>query len=271
MKRFISILAISLILVSCKTTLYHYQVLETTSDNPKIKTEEKQTEYEDDNCRISYDMWENNGSAGFVFYNKTDLPITIDLAKSYFVKNGIAFDYYIDEIISQSNSKTNTNSHSSNSSYYGSYWLYSIHGSSESISSSYQSTIKLPSTITIPPQCAKKILKFEISSNIFRSCDLTIDTQDKTEPIHFDKSNSPLKFANIITYQVENSTPITIRNDFYVNTIYNVISWKFYRYESKKNCDFRGEPKISEKYFSVNPSNGFYIKYVASEYRDVTP
>ena len=103
MKRIISILAISMLLASCTTT-YHFQVLETASDNPKIKTDDKQTQYEDENCIVSYDMWESNGNAGFQFYNKTDQIITIDLAKTYFVRNGEAFDYYAEEVISRTNS-----------------------------------------------------------------------------------------------------------------------------------------------------------------------
>ena len=123
------------------------------------------------------------------------------------------------------------------------------------------------SQITIPPKSHKTIRKFEIKDCIIRLCDLIIDPQEKTEPIHFDKSNSPFTFSNIITYQVLDEEPITINNDFYVQSIFNIISWKFYRYETVKNCDFRSKPKISEKYFLINPRNGFYIKYEAAKYR----
>lgn len=268
MKQLLSILAISMLLASCTTT-YHFQVLETASDNPKIKTDDKQTQYEDENCIVSYDMWESNGNAGFLFYNKTDQIITIDLAKSYFVQNGRAFDYYIEELITQGNSTTNTKSRFGNGYLY--YGVYSISGSSESVSSSYQSTIKLPSTITIPPHCYKTIQKYEISDQIFRSCDLTINPTKKAVPVHFDKSNSPLSFSNIITYQVGNGDVVTIENEFYVHTVFNVISWEFYKYETKRNCDFRDNPNISEKYFFINPRNGFYIKYEAMKYRNNTP
>ena len=264
MKQLLSILAISMLLPSCTTT-YHFQVLETASDNPKIKTDDKQTQYEDENCIVSYDMWESNGKAGFLFYNKTDQIITIDLAKTYFVRNGEAFDYYAEEVISRTNSASSSTGN-------GIYWGYGISTvNSKSVSNSYQSTIVLPSVITIPPKSHKTIRKFEIKEGIIRLCDLTIDPQEKTEPINFDKSNSPFTFSNIITYQVGDSESVTIYNDFYVQSVFNVISWKFYRYESKTNCDFRSKPKIREKYFLINPSNGFYIKYEAAKYRNDTP
>lgn len=260
MKHIFSILAISMLVASC-TTVYHYQVLETTSDNPKIKTESKQTQYEDENCIITYDMWEENGNPGFIFYNKTDKFITIDLAKSFFVRNGEAFDYYAEEIINQGRTTNSTSG-------VGIYLGYGISTSNKtSTTASYNSTAIAPSTITIPPKSYKEFLKFEIDRNIFRSCDLTINPKDKSNTLHFDTTNSPLMFSNIITYQVDNEEPVTINNDFYVNSVFNIISLKFYRYETERNCDFRDNPSVSEKYYFMNPRNGFYIKYNSYNYR----
>lgn len=264
MKRIISILAISMLVASCTTT-YHFQVLETTSDNPKIKTDEKQTEYEDENCIIIYDMWEKNGKAGFYFYNKTDQIITIDLEKSFFVRNGEAFDYYRQEILNTGSSVSLTRGGAT-------YWGYGIStANSKQVANSTQLTVFAPTTIVIPPKCYKEISKFEIKDEIIRTCDLNINPAKRSVPVHFDKENSPFKFSNIITYSVGDAKPITISNDFYVHTIFNVISWEFYRYETKRNCDFRGEPNVSVKYFFMNPRNGFYIKYVASDYRNEAP
>jgi len=46
--------------------------------------------YEDDQCKVSYNLWSNGGDAGFVFQNKTDQNIYLDLGESFFIINGVA-------------------------------------------------------------------------------------------------------------------------------------------------------------------------------------
>lgn len=79
-----------LVLCSCQKTFY--QVCTAKSDD--VERRNDSLVYEDGQCIISYNLWGNYGNAGFMFYNKTDENIYIDLHKTSFVRNGYAYDYY---------------------------------------------------------------------------------------------------------------------------------------------------------------------------------
>ncbi|MEI2421245.1 hypothetical protein V6O07_13310, partial [Arthrospira platensis SPKY2] len=70
----------------------------------KISKIENNLVYEDENCVISYNFWDEGGDFGFKFYNKTDKKIFIDLSDSYFILNGISNNYFKDRIYSFSSS-----------------------------------------------------------------------------------------------------------------------------------------------------------------------
>jgi hypothetical protein len=64
--------------------------------------------YEDENCAIFYKFWSNGGDAGFEFYNKSKSIIYIDLSKTFFIKNGVAYDYYTDKTVTNTKSSHTT-------------------------------------------------------------------------------------------------------------------------------------------------------------------
>ena len=77
-------------LTSCKTI--GYQVYEVKS--PDLIQKNNSMVYENDECRVSYNLWERDGSVAFIFENKSDKDIFIDMSQTFFIKNGAAFDYY---------------------------------------------------------------------------------------------------------------------------------------------------------------------------------
>src|SRR5690606_15327834 len=80
----------------------------TKSDNSLI--------YEDNTCMISYNLWSSGGDAGFLFYNKSEQNVYVDLSESFFILNGVADNYYKDRIYTYSFSTGVSNSRTSNSS-----------------------------------------------------------------------------------------------------------------------------------------------------------
>ena len=46
--------------------------------------------YEDSFSRITYNLWNRGGQVNFMFSNKSDKDITIDLENSFFILNGMA-------------------------------------------------------------------------------------------------------------------------------------------------------------------------------------
>ena len=73
---------------------YYYQVYEVSSNSEAIRVYDDLVVYEDDSCAILYNFWDNGGNAGFAIVNKTDENLYIDKSESFFVKNGVASNYY---------------------------------------------------------------------------------------------------------------------------------------------------------------------------------
>lgn len=95
-------LSLVLLLSSC-STLY-YQVYTVKSDN--VKEQNNALVYENDDCQIIYNLWKDGGRAGFIFFNKTDKNIFVDLNKCFFIKNNKAYDYFLNRSTSFNNSST---------------------------------------------------------------------------------------------------------------------------------------------------------------------
>ena len=72
-KNILIIALISILFSSCTVKSY-YQVYKATPTN-NLVTQDKLLVYEDENCKVSYDLWVDGGDIGFEFYNKTDQNI----------------------------------------------------------------------------------------------------------------------------------------------------------------------------------------------------
>ena len=55
--------------------------------------------FEDKSCSVSYDFWDAGGDVGFSIYNKTDNDMTVDLTKSFFVLNRVAYEYVTTQVL----------------------------------------------------------------------------------------------------------------------------------------------------------------------------
>ena len=96
---FLAIL-IAIVMTSCATGSY-FQVYKATSSD-KIVLEEKFLVYEDDNCKVTYNFWGEGGNIGFKFFNKTSKNVYLNLEESFFVLNGMSFNYYKNRIFNTS-------------------------------------------------------------------------------------------------------------------------------------------------------------------------
>ena len=79
-------------LQSCATTYYQVYDVETEG----LQSSKEKIVYNDDNCEIIYDLWCEQGTLNFLFKNNSETDIHIDLSQSFFIRNGIAYDYYVD-------------------------------------------------------------------------------------------------------------------------------------------------------------------------------
>ena len=88
-KNLLYTIGIVLIFSSCATTSF-YQVYDVKPINESI-TKSDLLFFEDENCKITYNLWSNGGNIGFNFYNKTDSKIYVKLNESNFILNGFVY------------------------------------------------------------------------------------------------------------------------------------------------------------------------------------
>ena len=248
------------LLASCQSTYRYYQIYKTEPvKSSNLKNENGVIRFENDQCIITYHFWGNRGSADVGFYNKTNEILYIDLTKSFFIRNGRAYDLYSGRAWSSSSSTGFVRSTSStllgsvsasasvsaeaeidflpghifsslgsgnagavSSSVSASKTSGKTYGSAVTTSQSFSETIHEKPIIAIPPLCVKTISTSTIIEKAYHSCDLPSCPADSAK-IQFNLENSPLRFANYFTYTVgNNKSEISVSNEFYVSSIINI-------------------------------------------------
>lgn len=245
------LISITVLLFSCSETNY-YQVFQASPEGGTLQ--EDNVVFEDNNCKVYYNLWEKGGEIGFRIYNKADYDIVINLSKTFFVLNGFAYEYFQNRTFINSTSNTvaiGASRYSNN--------VYNI-TKIESLSSSGTSIMSLEKSIlTVPSHTSIIIKEYNIASNVYRNCNLYRypDRRDNYT-LKFDALTSPFIFSNLITYYTPNDT-IRFENKFHVNQITNYpLSSMFKTIDTTKCGDKLNIPIEVHKNYS--PYN-FYIPY----------
>ncbi|MBK8702168.1 MAG: hypothetical protein IPN33_00170 [Saprospiraceae bacterium] len=145
----------------------YFQVYKTDFEGSTLKDD--RIVFEDKNCIVSYNLWDAGGDIGFNIYNKTENYLTVDLTKTFFVLNGVAYAYFQNRIFSNS-SNTGTTITAYNSPIYWNYNLTKVAGTSSSGTST--SYIEKPE-LTIPSATSMNISEYHISNSRYFDCDLS--------------------------------------------------------------------------------------------------
>ena len=287
MKKFSSLRKLLLIavlavigLTSCSKYNY-YQVYKTAC--PDLNVRDNGIVYEDNNCLVTYNLWSAGGNAGFLFENKSDQTIFLHLDRSFFIENGIAYDYYLNR--SYGNGSVNSFSMSKGSSVtsvpigdtpnrtslssFGFAKVMLLNSSaSKNASSSYSKSVTYDEKpiVAIPPKSAKHISEYLITDQIYRSCDLMLFPYRKgNKSISFTSNDSPVHFSNYITYTIgENKEERHIINEFYIKEISNTSENEEVYDRKIKDCDNKTITKTYYREFS--PAN-FYNIYRYNDFK----
>jgi len=256
-----------LFLSSCATSSF-YQVYVVKPVNESI-TKSDMLFFEDENCKITYNLWVNGGNSGFDFYNKSDSKIYVKLNESHFILNGFAHDYFKNRTFTTSESKSASTSKSSTGSVavtgyniYDNIQTNQVKSSSSAkLSSSvgYAVSIKEDSVVCIPPKTTKRISEYSINNGLIRNCDLLkyprikeITTKSYTE------EESPIVFGNRIKYEINGNSKL-VENDFFVSEITNYPEAEFF---DSKYDEYCGQKSYSRtEYYKYYDTDKFYIKY----------
>lgn len=235
-------------MASCAPSQY-YQVCKTeVSEEMQVKT--NSVVYEDENCTVAYDLWSNGGNPGFWFRNNTDEDIYLYLDKSFFIKNGVAYDYYLDRIISSSNQTTVS--------------APNRLGTSGVMSSSMEAQNRREKeVITIPANTRKKISEYSVSWIRITDCDLpNFPTRMNIKTKAFDKESSPVVFSNRMAYSKGSAEEvISFENEFYVSEVTNYPERAMFEDRSVTYCEGRAVRRRFMKYASPD---AYFLKYKPS-------
>lgn len=244
MKKVLLIFAIGCFLSSCTATYYQVYRVET-----ELEKKKDAIVYSDEYCDVIYNLWDENGNLSFVFMNRSDKDIVLDLSRSFFIKNGIAFDYYEDKSYTEGYSKNYSSTvgvldsytkQVTKSGYTHTPYLWTptmigvsrgkTMGTTQGKNVSYNSSVTTHSvkTITVPAQSSKVVTGFIISNYIYK------DKEDKdfnrpkniSREINYSKEISPLLFRNRIYYSID-GRGYYIDNEFWVSCVKNMSEKKF--------------------------------------------
>ena len=267
---FILMATITILLQGCSS--YHYcQLYEVDTD---VEKKENALVYSDENCDIIYNLWANSGSMDFIFTNKTDKDIFIDLTRSFFIQNGIAYDYYSDKEYTS----TVTIGEASTSELMASYTKYGYTHTpylwtptsisrgakvSSTFTSGYSSSVttKTEKYIYVPAKASKIVRSFSISNHIYLICgnDELNAPNKESEKITYTKDESPLNFRNRITYILNNDTH-NVDNEFWITSVRNYNA-SYLKKTRDDVVDCITKKRERKDYFRISGANMFYNDY----------
>lgn len=271
--------SLAVILVqSCVSTSF-YQVYEVESEG--LESSGDMVLFRNNECNIIYDFWGEAGSLDFVFKNNTDTDIYIDLSRSFFIRNGIAHDYFSDTEHTRSVTSVTGVSASLSKSYTQlcyelPMWTPTIVArgaqvaASGAVGTTNSITTKESRYICIPANSAKIIKGFSISDFVYYDCDNSeLNTPRRaSEHIEYTKEKSPLVFRNRVVYFVGDSEEgITVDNSFWVSGYTNYSQQDFFIKRREADCSnsitsktvniykYQSATKFYNNYKSVGSAN----------------
>lgn len=267
MKRLILLLAVSAMLFSC-APLYR-QVATIQSDNVELLDNGKYSANLDE-ISINYDFWSENGNVLFEIHNSSDKDIFIDMSKSFFIRNGIANDYFSNSsrIVSYNlnASKTTYGMKSLGATVAGiSLWPSTKSASIAAAASSGTSVSKgesieyvEKSIICIPSKSSKVIAKFTLADAPYRECGFIRDPKGKeTSIFRFNENNSPLTFENRLMLVIDGKESL-FTNKFFVNQMQNIMDEKCFESAGRSGCNNDGITIYSDIF---SGPNRYYVHY----------
>jgi hypothetical protein len=240
-------------LSSCASKNF-YQVHKASPINGKIT--ESAVLFENKHCIVSYDLMNMGGNSGFYFYNKTNDFITIQLDKTFFIRNGESFPYFKNRSTSYSYSRAASasiggvysNGMSSNPAVIGGQ-------SASGVETNYPQIQQM----IIPPLTKMRVQEYAITEWKYQDCEYNVyPSRKEVQTLKFSEADSPLEFSNLITYTSGGET-INYENQFFVEEITNYPEAEATILIRKDDCGNSLYAPLKSMRFSG--PNYFYLSY----------
>lgn len=255
-----AIILFALLFISSAVENEFFQVYKTTPENGKLN--DNDITFEDDNCKVIYNLWQDGGDIGFTIYNNSDNDLVLNMDKSFFILNGIAYDYYQNRVFTKT---TNVGATLTYNSY--PYWYYNTTKVTGTTSTAFGTSYTENTSLTIPTKTSKSINEYHIVRNFYSSCDLyKYPSKNNIKSLTFNEGHSPFVFYNIISYTI-NGTTKRMENKFYVSEITNIPEGEMYKSVHKTNCGEKSANTV--RVFKNKSPNKFYFKYVKGKDSEV--
>ena len=228
MKKLFLMAAVAALMCSCATPSMFYQLYKVYTDG--LEQKNNQLTFENEHCVVSYDLWSQQGDMSFVLYNKTDKNMYVVMPQSFFIQNGMAYDYYTNSVntsrrVAQvGGSATVANSYASamGSSLFGSGKSATV---AQSVTAENTTTTKEMAVVCIPPRAKKYFKGFALVETAHKDCDNYVLNYPKkaSDIITYSKDDSPWKFRNRIAYTFDPDSKNCkyIENELWVSYLQN--------------------------------------------------
>lgn len=267
-KLYLAAIAVSLLLSSCSKVFY--QVYNTEA--PGMVEDESSLVYENEDCRLLYNLWAEGGNAGFVIQNKTEKDLFLILSQTFFIKNGKAFDYFKNREYANTESIDYSSGITASGKFYDlvniwgdwhkvpkglSFKTGKVKGRSSTI------TTKEASVVCIPAHSYKFIKEYSISDRLIKTCDRRqLYPKRESRPVYFTKEDSPLSFKNRISYSFDKDGGALkhIENEFWISEVINYSKKKALDKKKYKECE--GDYTEIIYVFNVASPKKFYNSFV---------
>ena len=271
-------------LTSCISS--YYQVYSVKGE--QCNQGSKWLSYQNEDCKITYDLWSESGAVVFSFQNTTDSDIFINMRQSFYICNNVANCYYsglsheyksfqmgsvsgtltkglgFDVGVGIGFSGVDMMGDPMNFSASASASAFKTASMTKSVSKGNSQSIRIQEqeVVCVPSKTSLVFCKFAINPPIYRDCIKTSDSPaDSVNLRLFQKENSPIVINNRISYSFDKDlkTQKHFDNVFWLNSVDNYAE-KFAKKKARGQVDCE---MVEGTYFKIAAPNKFYKAYKA--------
>ena len=237
-----------------------------------LKQEDNSLVYENNDLKVMYNLWGENGSVGFILQNKTDKDLFVDMDKTFFIFNGQANDYFKNREYSAATTDVASVGYGFSQTYWGVNGFWPTQNYVPTTASaltklmkgqSHGITTKEKLIVCIPAHAYKVISEYKVSPRFVKTCERSKDFPKRTANVaNYSESSSPVKFKNRIAYSFDSDCKNLqhIENSFYVSSVTNY-SKKAAVEKVREKTDCYSSQKQKRQYFKIGGPDKFYKTY----------
>ena len=247
-----------LCITSCKSICY--QVYDVDYDD-NMKLQDSCIVYENEDCKVMYNLWSENGLVKFAIFNKTNSDIFVDMTQSIFSLNELANEYYKSRTWYKniSSCQTTITANTTGSGLWGNrMYLCNVDG----VGVSSGISMKENEIECVPSKKYKLFGVYSVSPSLMNTHDYDKDYPTKTIQLSsYTRYNSPYIFTNRIVYGFSKDETVKkhIENEFWVSNITNYPEKEAVEYIKVEKTGYRVPSYAKIKRFKIGMPNKFYV------------